>query len=239
MAVNESVLRLYTSMLEARKRMGVDRSRHGLERKPLTEGSILHLLQLSGVSPSDEKAIAWLSEAIEGARASNRAAKQRPLPVDHNDLLVDIEKSAKNLTKRIERLRRYPVSWHAFWRSGTFGPVYLDRVEHHEVLSTLENVVRAAAAARDSHKGRRAKVAEQHVVDLAFAFFVRFSVHRPSGTPTGPFATFARAFYAAVTGTDSEKDSHLERQIRQAATRLPIERQRSQRKSAENPREAS
>ena len=86
------------------------------------------LLRLAGVPPSDKKAAAWLSDAIELAQSIDRAVKQRPLPVDHNDLLADIEKSAKELTKRIQRLRRHPFSWYAFWRSSVFGPVHLDRV---------------------------------------------------------------------------------------------------------------
>jgi hypothetical protein len=196
-------------------------------------------LHLAGVSPSDEKATAWLNQAVEGARASYQAADQRPLPADHNDLLADIEKSAKALTKRIGRLGQHPVSWLIFWRSSAFGPVHLDQVEHGEVLSTLENIIAAAAGGRDGRKGRPAKGGEQLVVNLAFAFFVRFSPRRPSGTPTGAFATFARAFHGVVIGAEPEKHGGLDRQIRHAATRLPVERQRAQRKSAENPRETS
>ena len=203
------------------------------------ESSIPHLLNLAGVSPSDETATAWLNQAVEGARASYRAASQRRLPADHNDLLADIEKSAKALSTRIGRLRRHPFSWHMFWRSSAFGPVHNNQVEHGEVLSTLENIIGAAAGGRDGRKGRPAKGGEQLVVNLAFAFFVRFSPRTPSGTPTGAFATFARAFYGVVTGAEPEKHGGLDRQIRHAATRLPVELQRARRKSAENPRETS
>ena len=126
-----------------------------------------------------------------------------------------------------------------FWRSSAFGPVHNNQVEHGEVLSTLENIIGAAAGGRDGRKGRPAKGGEQLVVNLAFAFFVRFSPRTPSGTPTGAFATFARAFYGVVTGAEPEEHGGLDRQIRHAATRLPVERQRAQRKSAENPRETS
>jgi hypothetical protein len=192
------------------------------------------LLRLAGVPPSlDKEAAAWLSDAIELAQSIDRAVKQRPLPVDHNDLLADIEKSAKELTKRIERLRWHPVTRHAFWRSSVFGPVHHNRVEVHDVLSTLEKVVTAAGTAKDRSKGRRREFGKQRVVDMAFSFFVRFSAHTPSGTPTGAFATFAREFYSAVTGVDPEKrGGGIERQITQAVTRLPIEHQRAQRKSA-------
>jgi len=198
----------------------------------LTANNIQQLLQLAGVPPSDREAAAWLNEAIAGARHSHRAAKQRPRPADHNDLLADIERSAKELTRRIERLDRYPFSWRAFWRSRAFGPVYRNRLEIREVLTTLENVVRAAEGAKERRPGRPREVGKQHVVDLAFAFFVRFSTLRPSGTPTGPFATFARTFYSAV---GVHPHGRLDRQIRQALTRLPIEHQRAQRKSSEKP----
>ena len=205
----------------------------------MTENSIPHLLKLAGVPSSDKAAVDWLSKAIAGARYNYAAAKERPLSADHNELLAEIEKSAKKLIKGIERLRRHPASWRAFWRSSVFGPVYLDRVELREVLSTLENIVRAADAAKDRRQGRRREAGKQHVVNLAFGFFVRFSPHRPSGTPTGAFAEFARTFYVAVTGVDREKHGGLDRQIRQALTRLSIERQRARRKSGEKPKASS
>jgi hypothetical protein len=161
-----------------------------------------------------------------------RAVKQRPLPVDHNALLADIEKSAKELIKQIERLRWYPGLRHAFWRSSVFGPVHHDRVEVPEVLSAFEKVIRAAGTVKDRGKGRRREFGKQRVVDTAFSFFVRFSAQTPSGTQTGAFAKFAREFYSAVTGVDPHKRGNgIDRQIRQAVTRLPIERQRAQRKS--------
>jgi hypothetical protein len=204
----------------------------------LTETDTQHLLQLAGAPPSDKQAAAWLSNAIEGARAIHRAAK-RPRPADHNDLLADIEKSAKQLTNRIKRLRRHPFSLRAFWRSSVFGPVYLNRFEVREVMSSLEDIVRAADGAKDLRKGRRREVGKQQVVDLAFAFFVRFSSRTPSGTRTGAFAKFAHAFYVAATGKDFEEHGGLDRQIREAMKRLPIERQRAQRKSVEKPRVSS
>jgi hypothetical protein len=205
----------------------------------LTENRTPDLLQLAGVHPSDKRAAAWLREAIEGARSFYRIARERPLAADHNELLADIEATAKELTKRIERLRRHPVSWRAFWRSRAFGPVHLDRVEVREVLSALEKIVGAAGTAKDRRQGRRREVGKQHIVDLAFGFLVRFSRHQPSGTRTGPFATFAREFYCAATGFDPEQHGGLDRQIRQAAKRLPIEHARLQRKSVEKSRLSS
>jgi hypothetical protein len=192
------------------------------------------LLRLAGVAPSDKKAAeAWLSDAVKLARSMYRATKQQPLPVDHNAPLADIEKSAKALTKRIERLRRRPIPWHTFWRSSVFGPVHHNRVEVPDVLFTLAKVVTAAGTAKDRGKGRRREFAKQRVVDMAFSFFVRFSAHTPSGTSTGAFATFAREFYSAATGVDPEDHSGLDRQIREAARRQSTTRPRAQRKSAQ------
>jgi hypothetical protein len=67
------------------------------------------------------------------------------------------------------------------------------------------------------------------MVNLAFGFFVRFSPRRPSGSPTGAFATFAREFYSAATGVDAEDHGGLDRQIRHAAR--SFKRQAAQRKS--------
>jgi hypothetical protein len=185
------------------------------------------LLKLAGVPPSNKVAAAWLSNAIVGAQHSFEAGSARPQPADHNALLADIKKSAKQLNKRIVRLRQHPASWRAFWRSSVFGPVYLDRMEIREVLGTIEDIVRAADAAKINGQGRPRATAKQHVTDLAFAFFVRFSPRQVSGTATGAFARFARAFYAAAIGADPEQHGGLDRQIREAQKRLPIERQRA------------
>jgi hypothetical protein len=203
----------------------------------VTESSIRHLLELAGVSPSNKKAAAWLSDAVEGARSNSRAANQRPLAADHNNLLADIEKSAQELTGRLERLRRHHFTRLRFWRSDVFGPVYGDRVEVQQVLLTLEKVVSAARGAKDARQGRRGEIGKQHVVGLAFAFFVRFSPHRPSGTPTGAFGAFARAFYSAAVGVAPESHGSLDRQIRQAVTRQSG--QHVQRKAAQKPRVSS
>jgi len=203
----------------------------------LSENKIPHLLKLADVSPTDRKAAAWLSQALEGAQPNNRAVK-RPLATEHNALLTDIEKTAKRLIKQIERLRRFPFSQHTFWHSEAFGPVYGDRVEIREVLSTLEAIVLAADMAKDRRRGRRRETGKQRVVDLAFGFFKQFSPLTPSGTPTGAFAAFAREFYSAAIGHDSEQDGGLDRQIRQAA-RTFIQRQPMQRKPVKKPRYSS
>ena len=83
----------------------------------MPEDCVPELLRLAGLRPSNEKAAAWLSKAIEGAKHSFKAAQQRPLPADHNDRLIEIEKSARSLTKQLERLRQYPIARSAFWRS--------------------------------------------------------------------------------------------------------------------------
>ena len=201
----------------------------------MSKTKIPHLLKLAGISPADRKAAAWLSEAIEAAQPNDRALK-RPLAADHNELLAGIETTAKRLIKRLERLRRHPFSHHIFWRSTAFGPVYFDRVEVREVLSTLKTIADAADMAKDRRRGRRRETGKQHVVDLAFGFFKRFSPRSPSGTPTGAFATFARNFYSTAVG-DPEQDGGLDRQIRQAAR--SSQRKPVQRKSVKKPRDSS
>ena len=194
----------------------------------MTEHEIKDLLRLAGTSSSDKKAaVAWLRDALATAEFSNRVAKQRPLPADHNDLLADIEKKAKELDKRLQRLRNRPYSWRAFWRSSVFGPVRLNQVVDREVLSTLKNIVRAAQIEKDPGQGRPRKAGKQQVVDRALAFFVRYSPFAPSGTPTGAFATFARAFYIVATRVNPDRDGGLDRQIRQAIKGLPVQRERA------------
>ncbi len=194
------------------------------------------LLRLAGVPSSDKKAAAWLREAIKGAQFNYSASRRRPRPADHNELIANIEKSARKLTKHVERLRGHLFSWRAFWRSPAFGPIHNDRVEVGVVLDTLAAIVRAADMVKNPSEGRPPAIGKQHVVDLAFSFFVRFSNHIASGTATGPFANFARAFYGAVTGVNPEQHGgSIDRQIRQAVKRLPVERQRAQRKTAQKP----
>jgi len=209
------------------------------DNQKLEREQLQHLLQVAGISPSNNNAAAWLRQTLEGARSSYKVAKERPIAADYNTLLEDIEKSAKELIDRIERLRRYSASWLAFWRSTPFGPVDLERVELREVLSTLENIASAADAAKDRRHGRRRKTGKKNAVDLAFAFFVRFSPHQPSGTPTGAFARFAREFYSAATGSEPDQDGGLDRQIREAAKHLSIDRERAQRKSVKKSRLSS
>ena len=184
---------------------------------------IKELIQLAGVPPSDNEAVAWLEEALGSAEFSNRVANQRPVPADHNDLLADIEKKANDLDRRLRRLRKRSYTWRAFWRSSAFGPVRLNRAVDREVLSTLTKIVRAAQIEKDPQKGRPRKVGEQQVVDRALGFFVQYSPLEPSGTPTGAFARFARKFYVVATNRHGD----IDRQIRVAMKRLPILRERA------------
>lgn len=206
----------------------------------MADDGIRELLRLAGLRPSDKKAAAWLSNAIDGVRLDDgKAAEKRLLPADHNALLTDIEKSAKKLTKRIDRLRRHSATRIAFWRSSVFGPVHFDRVEVPEVLAALEKIIKAAGSAKDRRQGRPRETDKQNVVNVAFAFFVRFSPYQVSGTPTGPFGKFARSFYSAAIEADPEEHGGLDRQIRQALTRLPIERARTRRKAHEKSKVSS
>ena len=100
------------------------------------------------------------------------------------------------------------------------------------MLSAIEKIIMAARAAKDRRQGRPRETNKQDVVNLAFAFFVRFSPYQVSGTFTGPFGKFARSFYSAAIEADPEEHGGLDRQIRQALTRLPVERERARQKSS-------
>ena len=213
------------------------------------------LLRLAGVASSDEKAVSWLEEALRGATAIYRAARRRPLPADHDKLLIDIAKQARKLSKLLHRLQ--PSSWYEFWvsfehsRPNTGRMVEhdddenskrllqrmavrrrRDRAESDDRLSIVRRIERAAeTAVRAKDTGRPTEIGKQRVVDLALAFFLRNSPIKPSGTRTGAFAKFARAFFVAATKLDLERHGGLDRQIRQALKALPAERQRKARLS--------
>ena len=88
----------------------------------MADDGIPELLRLAGLRPSDKEAAAWLSNAVEGLkRPDDKAPQKKPLPADHNALLTDIEKSAKELIERLERLRNNRFSQTAFWHSRVFG----------------------------------------------------------------------------------------------------------------------
>jgi hypothetical protein len=181
----------------------------------MAENRIPELLRIAAVDQSDRKAVAWLSAALAGAKDNYQAAETRPRALDHNELLYDIERAAKKLTKKLKRLDSYPPVYRDFWRSSVFGPVFNGRFEIKEVLETIDKIIRAANSAKDPRKGRRRQIGKQHVVNLALGFFKRFSPHKPSGTTTGKFAKFAREFYSAAIGRDPEADG-LDRQITNA-----------------------
>jgi len=97
----------------------------------------------------------------------------------------------------------------------------VDRDEYREVKLALDSLGHASEITRDRSKGRRVASGKQHVVDLAFSFFVRHSSIEPTGSPTGKFADFAREFFLVATGIQPDDDGGLDRQIRHAMTRLP------------------
>jgi hypothetical protein len=216
-------------------------SKHPVAAEPETR----RLLRLADIPQSDQKAAAWLTAALVGARGSDRAARQRPLVADHNDRLATLAKSAKTLRLQLQRLQAQPYTWDAFWQSVEPVVARVHRVAadatltgvlkparppgDREVLAILNSIERAARRAKLRQMGRPRELATQHVVDLAFAFFVRYSPIPPSGTPSGRFATFARAFYAEALNLDPDDDDkgELNRQIRTAARRKSIEQART------------
>jgi len=178
-----------------------------------TAEQIKQLLELAGICSSDEEAKSWLEHALVAAQNSNRIAKKRPLWADQKELLSDIEKTARKLTRQLQQLRSHSYSFLVFWSAvepGTAGgfarravledetsqlrhrPKPIKRLGDLEILSILSNIEGAAKTAKDPRKGRPRKDGKQYVIDQAFAFFVRQCSFAPSGTPTGRFANFAR-----------------------------------------------
>jgi hypothetical protein len=157
----------------------------------------------------------------------------RPSPAKHNAPLRKIEQASGRLLAALEQLRRHPYAHASFWRFKAFGPVYADEFERAGVLPTLANVRAAARKAQIRRTGRPRNVPKQHIVDSALAFCARFSSDRPSSDINNFFPRFAKRFFEHATGLWVEdKGCGIDRQIRVAIRRLPIEKERAKLLSA-------
>lgn len=190
--------------------------------------TINELMELAGVSAADHKARGWIGSALAASRAL-AAQEPRPSPAKHNAPLNAIERAADRLTTALIALRRHHPQAHGdFWRSATLGPVRDGNFEAPAVMATVKNIRRAACRARIIQTGRPRDYRKQHVVDLALAFWARFSPERPSSDAKNQFVDFASVFYERATGLSIEGKGHgIERQIKVALRRLPIEGQRA------------
>jgi hypothetical protein len=123
---------------------------------------------------------------------------------------------------------RHPYAHGGFWRSKAFGPVYANEFERAGVMATLTSVRAAARKAQIRRTGRPRNVRKQHIVDLALAFCARFSLDTPSSDINNFFPRFAKRFFDQATGLSVEdRGCGIDRQIRVAIRRLPIEMERA------------
>ncbi|MET4279815.1 MULTISPECIES: hypothetical protein [unclassified Bradyrhizobium] len=191
-------------------------------------------LKLAGVPTTDSKARGWIESALAASRAL-AAHEPRPTPAKHNAPLNAIARATDQLIAALDDLRRHGHSHGAFWRCEAFGPLRGPNLETPAVISTLENIRHAACKARMTQTGRPRDYRKQHIVNLALAFWARFSPYKPSSDGKNNFVDFASLFYEQATGLSVERKSHgIDRQIKAALRRLPIESQRatSQRESS-------
>ena len=179
----------------------------------MTDASLIaDLLDRAGVPATDAKARRWLADAIRAARSMNKAAKNAPIPVDHNAPLEAVEAAATDLLNQLKRLRVHHHAAFDFWRSDLFEPIEMHDHEREGVVDLIAVIQAAAARAMNKTRGTPKKHGQRAVVDLACGFFARFSPHPVSGTQTGRFANFARTFSEATGGSRK-----IDRQVREVA----------------------
>jgi hypothetical protein len=211
-----------------------------LPTESAADGTIDELLPLARVSPEAAAARLWLGDALTavwdtvewqlaatGARhLSNAPPASAPLK--------RVERAALRLIAALEQLRLHPNAHTRFWRFAAFGPVYANQFARPGVISTLTNVRDAARNTRVRRTGRPRNFRKQKIVDLALAFCARFSPESPSSDVNNFFPRFARRFFEKATGLSAEdKGCGIDRQIRVAMRRLPIERERAKLLSAQ------
>ena len=194
------------------------------------------LMQLAGVPLSNKPAVSWLQHALITAHRQHQPTK-RLASAEHNDKLEDIGKTARRLLKQLRGLRSRPYTRLEFWSrveplpaSGFLGEAVSEdevqsllrkrrpersRQDDTSILAILDRIERAAHAAKERRQGRPPDLRKQRVINLAAQFLVRFSDLKLSGTATGQFASFARAFYSIALKADPGEDGGLDRQIRQ------------------------
>ena len=192
------------------------------------DGTIDELLRLAGVSTDRSAARRWLESALVAARGTPEPRLvPQPSPAKHNAPLDKIERASDRLIAALKQLRSHPHAFASFWRFAAFGPVYVSEFERAGVIPTLANIRDAAREARVSRTGRPRKSRKQQIVDLALGFCARFSPKRPSSDPNNFFPHLAKRFFEYSTGLSvDDKGQGIDRQIRVALLRLPLETQR-------------
>ena len=197
--------------------------------------TIDELLRLAGVSTDRSGARRWLESALVAARGKPEPRLvPQPSPAKRNAPLDEIERASNRLIAALKQLRRHPYAYASFWRFAAFGPVYANEFERAGVIPTLATIRDAARNARIGRTGRPRNFRKQQIVGLALAFCARFSPKRPSSDANNFFLPFAERFFECATGLSVEdKGCGIDRQIRAAIRRLPIEMERAKLLTAE------
>ena len=95
-------------------------------------------------------------------------------------------------------------------------------------MSLVKDVGQAARNARVRRPGRPRDLRKQQIVNLPLAFCARFTTDRPSSDVNNYFPHFAERFFELSTGLSVEaKGNGIDRQIKAALKRLPIEIERA------------
>lgn len=211
------------------QKVGQIRHMNQMTAKVSNDRKITELLDLAGISTADNAARRWLRDALVGAQ-SIAAGEPRPNPTKHNAPLTKIERTAADLIEAIDALKLHPHAYLDFWSYPGFGPVFNSSLERPLAISNLKNIRTAAQRAGSRKTGRPPDRRKQHIVNLALAFWTRFSCDQPSSDVNNAFLPFAERFFELSTGLSTKARGHgIDRQIRVALRRLTIEQRRTSR----------
>jgi hypothetical protein len=225
-----------------------------MQTESADDATLSELMRLARISPEAVAPRLWLDDALRAARgtldpqlvAIGATRVPQPSPAKHNAPLKAIERDATRLIAALKQLRGHPYAYASFWRFrtlrpvytrkfeeekegfATFEPVYANAFEDAGVMRALTTISDAARKAQLRRSGRPRNVRKQHIVDLALAFCARFSPDTPSSDINNVFPRFAKRFFERATGLSVEQKGHgIDRQIRVAMRRLPIEKERA------------
>jgi hypothetical protein len=199
-------------------------------RARLPNREINELLDLAGVKTPNPRAEHWIADAVAGAQGIANGNGQSP-PAEQNASIDSVKREAGRLISALEKLEQHS---HADSR-------FRSRFKNVEILkSTLAQVRSAADTARIRKIGRPRNLRKQQIVNFALAFCARFSKVYPSSDQGNFFPSFAERFFELSTGSSTEiRGNGIDRQIRVALKRLPMEKERAallhKKSAAQNP----
>jgi hypothetical protein len=169
----------------------------------------------------------WLMVSLGAARAiAEGKRKPRPSRSQHNASLDTIERLADSSIETPTALKRQLYTHYNVWGSAALGPASAHNFADVPLMSALEKIGDAARNARRT--GRPPDRRKQQIVDLALAFCARYSPLVPTTSEKNFFRHFAERFYECATGLSVfDRGQGIDRQIKKALRRLPIEKKRA------------